>query len=471
MRAEFSDLCADRSALAHIGACVVAVPDAVPGDVAEIELRGRRGAVYRGHLLTLVRPSPHRVRPLCPLFDRCGGCQWQRVDLNAQVEHKGALVRAALDAVNHGGIPVRTTPAAVAWEHRTAGTYVPIMTGVHAPALGLHAAAGPFPIPVDRCLIQSLPLQSAFEQTTQAWRALAPLLRENGSDATACRQVRIRVGEASQEAAVGLVLDKPPTPRQRDAIIREMRAHVSRLVEIAAIASPPAARRLDSIDDVRWGHPGIVEAMMGYWYQAPVFAPFPVTGRAASDAITSAIDALDLNDETALLETDAGIGAYTLPAAAAARRVVGRTASEHLSAAKHNAAWNEVANVVFVDRSSQTLAATVRAHGPIQRALIHLTQERLAFDTLYEAGVQRVVLLTTSPSRLADAVAAADAADFHAQSVAVIDTHPQTSRAELHAVLEARRRAWGGAKLRAVPGRAKPTAKARRSRRPVSSRS
>src|SRR5215831_19610515 len=73
VRVQFSELSADRCAIARFGSWDIAVPNAVPGDVADIEVRDRRGAEYRGHLLTLVRPSPLRVRPPCPIFDRCGG--------------------------------------------------------------------------------------------------------------------------------------------------------------------------------------------------------------------------------------------------------------------------------------------------------------------------------------------------------------------------------------------------------------
>jgi tRNA/tmRNA/rRNA uracil-C5-methylase (TrmA/RlmC/RlmD family) len=452
VRLEFSELGADRCAIGHLGSWTVAVPDGVPGDLADVEVRGRHDGAYRGHLLTLVRPSPLRVRPQCPVFDRCGGCQWQRVDTTAQAEYKGALVRRALETNGKGQIPVRTIPATIPWGYRTAGTYVPVAGG-QAPALGLHAAAGPSPVSIDRCLIQSPALQRAFEETQQAWRALALLLREDERGVTLCRQVRIRVGEASQEVAIGLILQTRPTLQQRDAIVGEICAHVSRVVEIAAIVAPRAAPSIVPIDELHWGRHGVVEAMLEYWYQAPVFAPFPVSGRVASEAITSAIEALGLDETTTLLETEAGIGAYTLPGAAPARRVIARTASEHVDIARRNAEWNNVANVVFVDRSAHTLAAALRSEGPVHRALVQLTHTAVPFDKLYDTGVQRVVLLTHSPARLAEGLATAHVAGFEAQSVTVIDTHPQTSRAEIHATLDARRKPRSIAHLRVIDGR------------------
>ncbi|HLW47424.1 MAG TPA: hypothetical protein VKW09_06610 [bacterium] len=465
---EFSELAADRCAVARVGSTRVMVPDAVPGDIADIEVRERRGAAHRGRLVRLVRPSALRVRPLCPLFDRCGGCQWQRVDAGAQAEYKGALVARALHQAGFNEISVRTVPAPSSWGYRTAGTYVPI-EGDETAALGLHEPAGPSAAPIDGCLIQSPALQNVFEDMQRAWRALAPRLREGAPGTTICRQVRMRVGEASQEAAIGLFLDSAPAPAQRDAIVGEILAHVSHLVEIAAIAAPRVARAAGQMSarELRWGRPGVVETILGYWYRVPVLAPFPVTGRTASAAVTCALDALALDGDTTLLETEAGIGAYTLPAAAAVRSVIGRTAPEHLDTARYNAEWNEASNATFVDRSSNTLAAIVRSYGPFHRALVQLTPDSAPFETLNNGSVQRVVVVTNSPARLAQALPAADAAGFEARSVTVIDTHPQTSRAEIHATLDARRRAWAGATLRVLQGRAAPGPKPPRPVRPV----
>lgn len=437
-----------RRAVAHAGPWTVAVPDTVPGDIADVVLRDRRDAVYRGHLVALVRPSPRRVPAKCPHFERCGGCQWQRLDETAQAEYKGALVRRALAAAGLGEVPVDVVPAAAAWGYRTAGAYVPVADDRGA-ALGLHAPAGTSHVPIHTCLVQSPALRIAFEQMQRAWRALVPRLEDTAPDGTACRQVRIRVGDASHEVAVGLVHGGRLTPRAREAIVDVIGAHVTRLVEITAKPARPRPRTGGPMNELRWGRNGVVEAILDRWYHVPVFAPFPVTGRAAAGAITSALDALALDAGTTLLETDAGIGAYTLPAAAAARRVVGRTTAEHLDLARQNAAWNGASNAVFVDRRAETLPRSFRSHGPIRRALVQVTQNPVPFETLHRAGVERLVLLANSPARLAEILGAAGD-HFETRSITVIDTHPQTSRGEIHAVLVARRGAWPGAGVRDI---------------------
>jgi 23S rRNA (uracil1939-C5)-methyltransferase len=75
---------------------VVFVPLAAPGDLVRVRIERERPRVAFGELQSIERPSPVRVSPPCPLFGRCGGCQWQHVEGQAQRQAKGAIVARAL---------------------------------------------------------------------------------------------------------------------------------------------------------------------------------------------------------------------------------------------------------------------------------------------------------------------------------------------------------------------------------------
>src|SRR6185369_16410783 len=55
-----------------------------------------KARVAWGELVAVERPGPERASPPCPLFGRCGGCQWQHVTLAAQHAAKRAIVQRAL---------------------------------------------------------------------------------------------------------------------------------------------------------------------------------------------------------------------------------------------------------------------------------------------------------------------------------------------------------------------------------------
>lgn len=76
---------------------VVFVEGALPGERAEVELVEQRRDYARGRLRRVLDAAPGRVAPPCPERARgCGGCGWQHVDADLQVELKAASVADAL---------------------------------------------------------------------------------------------------------------------------------------------------------------------------------------------------------------------------------------------------------------------------------------------------------------------------------------------------------------------------------------
>ncbi len=72
---------------------VVFVPFTAIGDEIVAELTEVKRRFARGRLVELVAPSPHRVDPRCPWFGECGGCQYQHLAYEHQLEVKRKQVR------------------------------------------------------------------------------------------------------------------------------------------------------------------------------------------------------------------------------------------------------------------------------------------------------------------------------------------------------------------------------------------
>lgn len=57
----------------------------LPGERVEARIIGRKSGWRLAVCETLLRPSPDRVEPRCPVFGACGGCSWQNLAYPAQV--------------------------------------------------------------------------------------------------------------------------------------------------------------------------------------------------------------------------------------------------------------------------------------------------------------------------------------------------------------------------------------------------
>lgn len=99
---EIMDAGAEGMAVAKVDGLVVFVPYVVPGDVVDIQLRKKKKNYAEGRAVRLHRPSPLRVEPACPHFGVCGGCKWQTMKYEAQLEAKQRQVRDNLERL--GGV-------------------------------------------------------------------------------------------------------------------------------------------------------------------------------------------------------------------------------------------------------------------------------------------------------------------------------------------------------------------------------
>ena len=94
-----TDVAAEGNAIARVDNMVVFIPYGAPGDVADVKIDRKKHSFMEGHIERLVEPSPIRVEPRCEHFGVCGGCRWQHLPYQFQIEAKQRQVKDALDRI------------------------------------------------------------------------------------------------------------------------------------------------------------------------------------------------------------------------------------------------------------------------------------------------------------------------------------------------------------------------------------
>ncbi|HEX5245465.1 MAG TPA: class I SAM-dependent RNA methyltransferase [Tepidisphaeraceae bacterium] len=85
--------------LARMEGRVVLTPFVLPGETVCVEINRAKNDLWRGRLIEVLEPSPLRMAPRCPYFQRCGGCHYQHIDYAAQLEQKRTILREVLQRV------------------------------------------------------------------------------------------------------------------------------------------------------------------------------------------------------------------------------------------------------------------------------------------------------------------------------------------------------------------------------------
>ena len=83
-----TDYAAEGKALARVDGKVIFIEGAVPGDTADILLTKNKKDWAEGRVFKMQQLSVERVQPFCRHFGVCGGCKWQMLPYEKQLEYK-----------------------------------------------------------------------------------------------------------------------------------------------------------------------------------------------------------------------------------------------------------------------------------------------------------------------------------------------------------------------------------------------
>lgn len=99
------DYAAEGKSLARIDGKVIFIAEAVPGDVVDVRLGKNKKDWAEGRAIRFQSFSANRVEPFCRHFGVCGGCQWQMLPYEKQLQYKQKQVADNLTRIGKIELP------------------------------------------------------------------------------------------------------------------------------------------------------------------------------------------------------------------------------------------------------------------------------------------------------------------------------------------------------------------------------
>ncbi|MCM1309981.1 MAG: 23S rRNA (uracil(1939)-C(5))-methyltransferase RlmD [Bacteroides sp.] len=96
---EITGVAAEGNALARLDNMVVFIPYGAPGDIADVKIVRKKHSYAEGRIERLQQPAAIRVEPRCSHFGLCGGCRWQHLPYDFQLQCKRQQVVDCLDRI------------------------------------------------------------------------------------------------------------------------------------------------------------------------------------------------------------------------------------------------------------------------------------------------------------------------------------------------------------------------------------
>jgi 23S rRNA (uracil1939-C5)-methyltransferase len=392
--------------LAHADGRTVMVALAAPGDLVRVSIDRVKGNVAFALIQEIITPSPQRVEPPCQYFGRCGGCDFQQLNYQAQLDAKAEIIKDCLHRIGRVEIvpELQITPAPNPWQYRTRAQW---QYDSIRQRLGYFESGSRNVCDVSECGVLAAELQQTLSGLRE--RMLASSLPEDARD------FRAVAGDEGVSLA-------PPvrgiSPTVREGSDLEMTGRsvrdISRTIH-GERYSLNAASFFQANDDLL---PQLIDVALG-----------------------------GASGETAV-ELYSGVGLFTLPLARRFKHVIGvESDSAAVSFAHKNLAAAGLPNAEIVKSDVGVWLEAVR-HGELsslwqesaaalegQIDFILLDPPRTGAESRVIAGVlglkpKRISYVSCDPATLARDLRKLIAGGYTLESVAAFDMFPQTHHVE-----------------------------------------
>ena len=396
--------------IAHEGGRAVLLYYAMPGEVVEAELSGRRGGLPIARAARVVEPSPDRVEAPCPHFGECGGCQWQHARYERQLEFKRRVVEEAWQGAGLR-LPPDTPMLGMEdpWRYRIRGEFEAAHGSDGMVELGFHRMRRHAVLPVRACPIHDERIERGMLAFGRAATALG--LRS-------LQTVLLTVEPTGR----GLLWRAQHRGRRAGGADAELAAAVAEQL-------PDVVLLDDSMSLEFWG--------LTFRVRSDTFVQ--TNYRQMLVLYRAALDMLAAGSDDAVLDLYAGIGTIGL---AVAREAGSVTAIEENPVATRlagvNARINGIANLRTVPGRVEEALRRVRV-GQHRSAVLDPPRagcEPGAVAELLRLGPERLVYVSCEPTTHARDIALLVRGGYRVRRAAVVDMFPHTYHVESVALLE-----------------------------------
>jgi len=197
------------SALSHLGSMACFINDVIPGETVCARIAEIKKHYCIASCIEILKPSPYRINPPCPLVPECGGCQLQHIEYSHQLYWKAAIIKECLERI--GSIqnpPVPLPLPSPSFFHYRCRANLKIVAGQNL-RIGFYRRGTHQIIPVKECPLLITELNHAL---SGCWLAAEehPLLFSGASDvnlvySSSSREVLITTRKGSMVTAQALL--------------------------------------------------------------------------------------------------------------------------------------------------------------------------------------------------------------------------------------------------------------------------
>ena len=421
----------------------VIVKNTVPEQKVRFAVNKIRKGQAEGRLLEILEHSPEECQPACPHFGVCGGCTYQNLPYEKQVEMKEAQIHAMMDAAVDGDYiweGVKESPVRDAYRNKMEFSFGDEYKDGPL-ALGMHKR-GSFHdiVNVTECKI----VDEDFRRIIKAVLGFATdtglpyyhRMRHTGFFRHLLVRKAVRTGE--------ILIDLVTTSEAQldEARLVEKLTGLSYDGKLAGILHTTNNSLADVVKDegtkILYGQDYFYEEILGLKFKISPFSFFQTNTLGAEVLYKTARDFVGETKDKVIFDLYSGTGTIAQMLAPVAKKVVGvEIVEEAVEAAKVNAELNGLDNCEFI--AGDVLKVVDELEDKPDFIVLDPPRDGIhpkAIQKIIDFGVEQMVYISCKPTSLARDLEVFEAAGYKVKRATAVDQFPNTVHVETVVLLQ-----------------------------------
>lgn len=425
----------------------VTVKGALAGQKIRFAITKQRSGRYEGRLHEVLENSELETRePLCPHFEFCGGCTYQKLSHEAQLSFKAEQVKRILDNSGNSGyefLGIASGHNEWCYRNKMEFSFGDSCKDGEL-TLGLHKSGSFYDI------LQITDCRITHEDYNRILKAVIGLCRKwelsychKMSHIGYLRHLLIRRAATTGEILVNLVTTSQwpyeEEDRKEEVFLAELKASLEALNLDGSIVGILHSYNNDPADTVKSEKTDIIkgkefffEEILGQIFKITTFSFFQTNSFGAEVLYKIARDFVGDTKDKTVFDLYSGTGTIAQIIAPVARKVIGvEIVPEAVDSAKANAALNDLTNCEFVCGDVLKMLDEITEKPDI--IILDPPREGIhpkAIQKIINYGVDRIVYISCKPTSLANDLVALREGGYKLEKVKCCDMFPQTVHVE-----------------------------------------
>ena len=421
----------------------VIVKNVLPGQRIKASVNKIRKGKAEGRLLEVLEKSSEEIESTCPHFQDCGGCTYQNLPYEKQLELKVSQVKALLDPVceSYEFEGIKASPCQFGYRNKMEFSFGDEYKDGPL-ALGMHKRGSFYDIvTVKDCQIVDEDFRKILEMVLEFYQQQGAKYYHKLSHQGYLRHLLVRKAVKTEEILIDLVTTtqvefcggKETTQLMELSTLLQSLDLKGKITGILHTQNDSLADVVQNDHtDILSGQDYFFEELLGLKFRISPFSFFQTNSMGAEVLYDTARRYVGETKDKTIFDLYSGTGTIAQMLAPVAKHVIGiEIVEEAVEAAKENAKWNGLDNCTFI--AGDVLKAIDLVEEKPDFIVLDPPRDGIhpkALEKIIHFGVEQMVYISCKPTSLARDLEILQAHGYMPEKVCCVDMFPGTVHVE-----------------------------------------